>query len=72
MLAGVLLRFVVAPFESAAAAPALVLPLLALFLVVRLGSPPAAVLVVLLAGVLLAWALGLTGPLPRIGSRPCS
>ena len=64
MLAGVLLRFVVAPFESAATAPALVLPLLALFLVIRLRSPTAAVLVVLLAGILLAWALGLMGPLP--------
>ena len=64
MLAGVLLRFVVAPFESAATAPALVLPLLALFLVIRLRSPTGAVLVVLLAGILLAWALGLMGPLP--------
>ena len=39
MLAGVLLRFVMAPFESAATAPGLVLPLLGLFLVARLRAP---------------------------------
>ncbi|HYD99176.1 MAG TPA: benzoate/H(+) symporter BenE family transporter [Alphaproteobacteria bacterium] len=64
MLAGVLLRFVVAVFESAQGAPALVLPLVALFLVVRLLSPPAAVLAVLVAGGGLSFALGLAGPLP--------
>ncbi|MFL5331906.1 MAG: benzoate/H(+) symporter BenE family transporter [Geminicoccaceae bacterium] len=64
MLAGVLLRFVVAPFESAAAAPELVLPLIALFLVARLASPAAAVLVVLVAGIGLAWGLGLMTALP--------
>lgn len=64
MLGGVLLRFVVAPFESALTTPALVLPLLGLFLLARLASPSAAVLVVLLAGTALAWGLGLTAGLP--------
>ena len=64
MLGGVLLRFVVAPFESALTMPALVLPLIGLFLLARQVSPSAAVLVVLVAGLLLAWALGLTAALP--------
>jgi benzoate membrane transport protein len=64
MLAGVLVRFVVAPFEQALAAPALVLPLLGLFLVARSASPSAAVPIVLVAGAALAWAQGLTAPLP--------
>jgi benzoate membrane transport protein len=64
MLAGVLLRFVIAVFEGVQTAPELVLPLVGLFLVVRLVSPSAAVLTVLGAGVLLAFSLGLTGPLP--------
>ena len=64
MLAGVLLRFVTAPFESLALSPELVLPLLGLFLVARLVSPIGAVLVVLVGGVGLAWALGLMGAVP--------
>lgn len=64
MLAGVLLRFVTAPFESLAGSPELVLPLLLLFLVARLVSPIGAVLVVLVGGVGLAWALGLMGAVP--------
>ena len=64
MLGGVLLRFVVAPFESAAALPELVLPLLALFLAVRLVNPSVAVLAVLVAGLALAWGLGLTEAVP--------
>ena len=67
MLAGVLIRFVVALFEGAGTAPGLVLPLVGLFLVLRLVSSPAAVLIVLFAGVLLALALGLVGPLPEAG-----
>ncbi len=63
MLAGVLLHFVMAPFESALALPELVLPLLVLFLVARLISASAAVLAVLAAGLVLAWMLGLTGEL---------
>lgn len=64
MLAGVLIRFVVAVFESAGAAPTLVLPLVGVFLVVRLVSPAGAVLVVMAVGAALAVALGLTGPMP--------
>ncbi|MSP48367.1 MAG: benzoate transporter BenE [Alphaproteobacteria bacterium] len=64
MLAGVLLRFVIAVFDSAESSPLLVLPLVALFLAVRLASPFGAVLVVLVAGVVLAEILGLAGPLP--------
>lgn len=65
MLAGVLLRFVTAPFESVATSPELVLPLLGLFLVARLVSPIGAVLVALVGGVGLAWALGLMGAVPQ-------
>jgi benzoate membrane transport protein len=64
MLGGVLLRFVVAPFESVVTTPVLVLPLLGLFLLARLASPSAAVLVVLVAGTALAWGLRLTAGLP--------
>ncbi|MBU0725832.1 MAG: benzoate/H(+) symporter BenE family transporter [Alphaproteobacteria bacterium] len=68
MLAGVLLRFVLAVFETAGASPWLVLPLVALFLVLRLASPPFAVLAVLAAGVLLAGAQGLLGEVALEGS----
>jgi benzoate membrane transport protein len=63
MLAGVLIRFVMAVFESAQGAPALVLPLVAIFLVVRLFYPALAVLAVLLVGVVLAFGGGLARPL---------
>jgi benzoate membrane transport protein len=59
MLAGVLIRFVTAIFEQAAIEPALVLPLLALFLIARLVSPSGAVIVALVAGLALAFGLGL-------------
>jgi benzoate membrane transport protein len=65
MLAGVLLRFVLAVFEGAQGSPWLVLPLVGLFLVVRLFSPAWAVLAVLGAGLALAFALGLAGPMPQ-------
>ena len=64
MLAGILLRFVIAVFDSAETLPALVLPLLALFLVVRLFTAAGAVLAVLAAGIGLAYALGLAPPWP--------
>jgi benzoate membrane transport protein len=63
MLAGVLIRFVMAVFESAQGAPALVLPLVAIFLVVRLFNPALAVLAVLLVGIVLAFGGGLARPL---------
>lgn len=60
MLAGVLIRFVIAVFETAGTTPALVLPLVALYFIVRLMSPFGAVLIVLAAGVILARFLGMT------------
>ena len=63
MLAGILIRFVLAVFESAQAAPGLVLPLVGLFLVVRLYNAAFAVLAVLFVGVGLAFAGGLAQPL---------
>jgi benzoate membrane transport protein len=63
MLAGVLIRFVMAVFESAQGAPALVLPLIGIFLIVRLFNPALAVLAVLLAGLGLAFGGGLAQPL---------
>ncbi len=62
MLAGVVIRFVMAVFETAGSVPELVLPLVALFFVARLVSPFGAVLIVLAGGVLLAWLLGMTRP----------
>jgi benzoate membrane transport protein len=64
MLAGIVLRFVVGVFESAGTAPAFVLPLVGLFLLVRLFNPALAVLAVLAAGLAAAFGFGLAGPLP--------
>ncbi len=67
MLAGILLRLVMAMVEHVPSAPLLVLPLIALFLVVRVFYPALVSLIVLVAGALLAWSLGLVKPLPPIG-----
>ncbi len=67
MLAGILLRLVMAMIEHVPTSPLLVLPLLVLFLVVRAFLPALASLIVLVAGGLLAWSLGLVKPLPPIG-----
>src|SRR5690349_11988525 len=67
MLAGILLRLVVAMVEYVPSAPLLVLPLIALFLVARLLTPALASLVVLVAGALIAVGLGLVKPLPALG-----
>ena len=64
MLAGVLIRFAMGVFESAQGEPWLVLPLVALFLLVRIASPSLAVVAVLAAGVAASFGLGLTAPLP--------
>jgi benzoate membrane transport protein len=64
MLAGVLIRFVMAVFESAQGAPALVLPLVGVFLLVRLVNPALAVLAVLFVGLAIAFGGGLAQPLP--------
>lgn len=58
MLAGVLLRFVLAVFESLQAKPVLVLPLIAVFLLLRLWNPAMAALIVMVAGIAYAWAIG--------------
>ncbi len=70
MLAGILLRLVIAMVEQVPSAPTLVLPLVALFLVARLFWPALASLVVLVAGGLLAWVLGLVKPIPALGLSP--
>lgn len=67
MLAGILLRLVMAMVEHVPSAPLLVLPLVALFLVARAFYPALVSLIVLVAGALLAWSLGLVKPLPPIG-----
>jgi benzoate membrane transport protein len=66
MLAGVLLKFVVGPFESVGTFPMLIVPLIALFLMARLIAPSLAVIAVLVAGG--AWAawLGLVKSLPPL------
>ena len=63
MLAGVLFSFVIAVFAHLQWTPALVLPLLIAFAILRPFSPAWAVLLVLAAGIALAFALGLTAPL---------
>lgn len=63
MLAGVLLQFVVGVFQSAQGAPGLVLPLVGIFLVVRLVNPALAVLAVLFVGLGIAFGGGLARPL---------
>jgi benzoate membrane transport protein len=71
MLAGILLRLVIAMVEHVPGAPLLVLPLIALFLVARILAPTLASLIVLVAGALLAVGLGLVKPMPALGlSRP--
>jgi benzoate membrane transport protein len=67
MLAGILLRLVITMVEHAPQSPLLVLPLVALFLVVRTSMPALASLVVLLAGAVLAWALGVVQPIGTVG-----
>jgi benzoate membrane transport protein len=64
MLAGILIRFAMAIFEHAAGEPWLVLPLVLLFLVVRLASPSGAVIAVLVVGVALTWMKGLVPGVP--------
>ena len=66
MLAGVLVRFVLQMVEVAPSAPLLVLPLVAVFFVLRAFIPSAAMLVVIAAGTLLAYALGDITSWPRL------
>lgn len=67
MLAGILLRLVVAMVDQMPHQPLLVLPLIVLFLVMRLVMPALSSLVVLAVGTALAWALGLVKPIPPLG-----
>ena len=64
MLAGLLLRFVLALFQAGQAEPGLVLPLLLVFLLARSVHAASAPLVVLVAGLPLAWMLGHGLPAP--------
>lgn len=64
MLAGLLLRFVLALFQAAQGSPALVLTLVGVFLLARLAHAASAPIVVVAAGVPLAAALGMPMPLP--------
>lgn len=72
MLAGVLLPFCLKLPAATVALPALVLPLIAIFALVRLRNPAMAVLAALGAGVVAAFAFGLAHlpplalPLPRL------
>lgn len=66
MLAGVLLRFVLQMIEVMPEAPLIVLPLILLFLVVRLRSPGTAMLLVIAAGTGIAAALGLIESWPPL------
>ncbi|GGE46564.1 benzoate transporter [Agaricicola taiwanensis] len=65
MLAGVLFDFAARVFEVLPQTPGLVLPLVIIFFLVRLFSPSAAVLTVLIGGVILSLGLGLNAPLPQ-------
>jgi benzoate membrane transport protein len=67
MLGGILLRIVIVMVEHVPTSAALVLPLVALFFVARGLVPTLASLIVLAAGVVLAWALGLVKPIPPLG-----
>ncbi|MEE9589001.1 MAG: benzoate/H(+) symporter BenE family transporter [Hyphomicrobiaceae bacterium] len=66
MLAGVLFAFVVAIFDQLRSAPALVLPLVIAFVVLRLYSPIWAVVAILALGVVLAYQLGMTSPIGEL------
>jgi len=66
MLAGVLFAFVVAIFDQLRSAPALVLPLVIAFVVLRLYSPIWAVVAILALGVVLAHQLGMTNPIDEL------
>jgi benzoate membrane transport protein len=70
MLAGVLLPFVMAVARNAAALPALIVPLVAIFLVVRLVNPLYATLATLAAGLGLAFTLSGGLPAPAFDPLP--
>lgn len=71
MLGGIIFRFVVAVFDEMSLSPALVLPLLAVFLVARLFSPFLGVIAALIAGIAISFGTGLAswpgGEIPLTG-----
>ena len=67
MLAGLLLRYVVALFQAAQTEPLLILPLMVVFLVARRLHAASAPLVVIVAGLPLAAVLGHSLPMPSFG-----
>ena len=69
MLAGVLLPFCLKGAAATPALPALILPMVAVFLLVRLKNPALAVLAALAAGIIGAFAFGLA-TLPGLGLPP--
>lgn len=70
MLAGVLLPFCLRLPGAATDLPALVLPMVAVFVAVRLRQPSWAVLAALAAGVALAFATGQAAPVRDAGALP--
>lgn len=64
MLAGVLSSFVINAAKTLSLDPLLVVPLIALFLIIRLYNPAMAVISVLVGGVIFALFLGRAGSLP--------
>jgi benzoate membrane transport protein len=70
LLAGVLFDFVAGAVTDSVALPALGLPMVAAFLLVRIWSPAWAVIAAIGAGVATALAAGLHGPLPPLGLSP--
>ena len=67
MLAGLLLRFVLVLFQAAQLEPAFVLPLLLVFMLARGVHAASAPLVVIVAGLPLAWLLGHSLPALSLG-----
>ncbi|PRD44329.1 benzoate transporter [Phyllobacterium phragmitis] len=64
MLAGILMSFVIGAAKTLPVDPVLVLPLVALFFIIRLFNPAMAVLTVLFAGIIFALAAGRVPELP--------
>jgi benzoate transporter len=66
MLAGIVVGFAISAAKAAIVDPALILPLIAAFFVIRLFNPALSVLAVLVGGGALAVALGRVGTLPAL------
>jgi benzoate membrane transport protein len=66
MLAGIVVTFAINAVKTVPADPALILPLIAAFFVIRLFNPALSVLAVLIGGGVLAVLLGRVGTLPAL------